>query len=827
VDLFTQSQGVQKMMMNQPALKIKPILWAGLLSLLPALFLAGIRAYMGLQWELLEILRDWGIVLGALLAAKFGQPGIDEEHNWLANWHLLSLIGISLLLSVFGFLIKSTGLAALALASWMAIFFLLSDLFSAGLKPLQRGVIAVVMAGIAGVLPLIFAQIQTRFSEEEFFVALQVILMAGYWLLATLGWAALRTLPLFELKTGYQVKRRWVSGVCAAILLLMTVATARAYQTSFYPSQAPGFSGIGASAPYLCGQVQPAAEVYDGKAVFQQLLKQIENNPQKGTPEYGMLAIDEHADSWAKTFHDSLLKEAQQKLFTTPANSVKSVQFDAALRVYYYAKVISTFPAIFSQAEKDLIQDWFNQINSRMQTVEWVDWMYALAYSKNPQGFYENQENGAGLAALLEFEGWANPILSAKNQDYLKNNLRGWQARFRNTDDAFNYQTVWITNALFQSLYTGVTPSANMQLSFDWILLQATPDGSNLHYNQVGDSSIANIAYLGAILMKDPQLAWLAGKNLAYLQKQGVNLFAQPGVEQPIDIKGTSPTEGACLMYGDSGLPNQKGPLAPDKIVFRSGWENDDLYALLDLRFTGWHRYKATNTMSLVYAGQTLTGGSVGGKPFAWLPIGRGQFRDKRIPREYLDGLLVETTGIDGLIGRMTGINPFWSQDPPYYAEVTNFSTDSEVDRSTTVLKDWNGWSQKRTIYFYHSGLMVVADNATGSAGTEGAITWHISGSPDIDGMQIRWSGTPSAEMTLLPLGKGQLEFERDNPEDESGRQTLYYTSKNQIQLVTLFLTKDWVGAQAKIVQDPTGSMLQVESPRQTIHIPLAELLKP
>jgi hypothetical protein len=815
------------MTMIQPASKIKPILWAGVLTLLPALFLAGIRAYMGLPWAPLESLRDWGIILGALLAAKLGQTSLDEAHNWLANRRVIALIVISVLLGVICCLSKSTGLAAFALLSWMAIFLILSDLFSAGLNPLWRGLITVIMGGTAGALPLVFAQLQTRFSEEEFFVALQVVIMAGTWLLAYLGWTALRKIPLFELNTGYRVKRSRVSWVCAALLLLIIGVAVRAYQTSFFPSQAPGFSGIDASTPFLCGQAQPASDVYDGNSVFQQLLKQIEMNPQKGTPEYGMLAIGEHAESWAKTFHDSLLKEAQQQLYTTPANSVKSVQYDAALRVYYYARVAAAFPAIFTQAEKDLIQAWFNQINRRMQTVEWVDWTYALAYAKMPQGYYENQETGAGLAAILEQVGRASPPYSAKNQDYLESNPRGWLARFRNTDDAYFYQPVWITNAYFQSLYTGLSPNANTQLSFDWLLYQAIPDGSNLNYNEVGAVPIANTAYLGAILTKAPQLVWLAGKNLDYLQEQGVPLFAQPGVDQPIDIKGTSPTLGSCLLYGDSGLPNQIGPLAPDKIVFRSGWEKNDLYALLDLRFTGWHRYKATNTLSLVYAGQTLTGGSTEGKPFAWLPVGRGLYRDKRIPRENLDGLLVESTGMDGLVGSMTGLIPYWSQDPPYYAEVKSFTTDSQVSRSTTLIKDWNGWNQQRTIYFDNSGLMVVADNAEGSLGSEAALTWHINGKPEMQGNQILWSGSSPAEMLLLPVGDGKLEFARDDPADETSRQTVVYRSKNKLQLVTLFLTRAWVEAQAKIVQDSTGDLLQIESPHQTVKIPLAELLQP
>lgn len=78
-------------------------------------------------------------------------------------------------------------------------------------------------------------------------------------------------------------------------------------------------------------------------------------------------------------------------------------------------------------------------------------------------------------------------------------------------------------------------------------------------------------------------------------------LFAQPAVEEPASLGGRSSTKGSCLLYSDLGLPNQKGPLAPDKIVFRDGWSPDVAYLLVNLRFTGWHRYKATGTVTLVY----------------------------------------------------------------------------------------------------------------------------------------------------------------------------------------------------------------------------------
>ena len=125
-----------------------------------------------------------------------------------------------------------------------------------------------------------------------------------------------------------------------------------------------------------------------------------------------MLARASGESHWTQAFHDSLLSDARQGLVTGPAGSVKSVQFDAALRVYYYSRVQAVFPGLFTSIEEKTIRQWFGAINRRALTVEPVDWTYALAFSKWPAGPYENQENGAGLLALLEYTGLSISFIS-------------------------------------------------------------------------------------------------------------------------------------------------------------------------------------------------------------------------------------------------------------------------------------------------------------------------------------------------------------------------------------------------------------------------------
>ncbi|MCK4726911.1 MAG: hypothetical protein KAT29_13965, partial [Anaerolineales bacterium] len=205
---------------------------------------------------------------------------------------------------------------------------------------------------------------------------------------------------------------------------------------------------------------------------------------------------------------------------------------------YYYPRVMEAFPELFSQSENQEIREWFEAINQRTQTVEWVDWMYALAYNKKPQGPYENQEIGAGLLALLETKNLTESKLSADNRTYLAENPRGWNARFRNTDDAAVYQPEWINNALFQSLYTGEVNIDNLALSFKWLSLLAIPDGAPLRYNHIGSAVLGDTGYQIADLLEDETALWVAGRSLDYLLSKGGYLRARPGVESPVVFNG-------------------------------------------------------------------------------------------------------------------------------------------------------------------------------------------------------------------------------------------------------------------------------------------------
>jgi hypothetical protein len=238
-------------------------------------------------------------------------------------------------------------------------------------------------------------------------------------------------------------------------------------------------------------------------------------------------------------------------------------------------------------------------------------------------------------------------------------------------------------------------------------------------------------------------------------------------------------------------------------IVFRDGWGPDATYLLVNLRFTGWHRYKATGTVTLVYRGEALAADVLDGQPFSWLPVGRSLFRDKRIPRENLNGLVVAKTGMAAVLYTLTGFGGPWAQDPPYYAEVMAFETGEEMDRAHIRLTGWRGWQQDRWIYFYHNGgPVVVVDEARGPAGAGGAVTWHLAGGEEVEAHHYRLGGSGgSVEVLLLPLGEGGRTEALERAGSLSGPDVAY-SGTSHFRAATVFLCGPWVGAEVGIEKE-------------------------
>ena len=431
------------------------VIWIAV-SAIPATWLEAVRLIAGSPFTWGGLVARWALAACLLLVSWYTRPLPTGEAHFVWPW-LGILVAIAGGLAAFYYVASgATAAAWLMVISLYVVLLGLERGLTSGGSAFWRWAARAFIVVLGGVIPLVLVQLETRFSEEEFFVALQGLALGVFTALLLLGQALLARWGPSPTQPSLRIRRHWIGLALAVVTLIGLGAAIRAYQRSFYPLEAPTYEGISEDSPFLCATIKSEPPEYAGEQVFQQLLAQVAAKPNPGPPEYGMLAVGTGEQRWAEAFRESILKEAGEGRFTAPAHTIKFAQYEAALRIYYLSVVERRYPDLFSPEEMDLLHGWAADINRRAQTIELIDWMYGLAFTKWPEGPYENQENGAGLLALLEAGGLAAPELSGANQDYLERNRRGWIARFRNTDDAFVYQPEWIVNAYFQSclLYT-------------------------------------------------------------------------------------------------------------------------------------------------------------------------------------------------------------------------------------------------------------------------------------------------------------------------------------------------------------------------------------
>lgn len=655
-------------------------------------------------------------------------------------------------------------------------------------------------AVIAGMGLALANSILSRFAEEEFFAAVSGLYLTLFWLLLALSYHLICAAPHPVIKNVKEPK--WIVPTAVAGLalgaLLLIPWTLKQYQRSFFPLTAPTYEGISEENPFVCEQMNESPDPISSNQIVEDLIRVLETNPNKDVLTWGSLALYKNDPVAAAQFHTLLLEEATQNKYTSPAHSIKWGQYEAALRVRQLMLISSAFPDLFSEADWQVLRQWFATINQRAMTIEWVDWLYAAAYGKQPEGPYENQEIGAGLLAALTNYGLADETLAAQNANFLQSTPLGWREIFRNTDDSYPYQAVWLANAwqiyqYRQRLGENNDPAArNIKLSLLWTLLMSLPDGESLYYNINGQPSMAPAYLFGASLLHNPELSWLTGKTLRKMVTDGHYLYGSFAVDSLDLVDGQKPNAGSCLLFGNSGVPTTKGPLAPDKVVLRDGWFDEAAYVLLNLRFTGWHRYKATNTLPLIYQNGPLVSEQWTAERFGWLPAGRGAFRDKRVPREFLNGLLLPVSGLPEVVWRLTAVGSPWAQDPPAYAEVDAFFTSSTLDMSTTTLTDWHGWRHERTIYLIHNGLILIVDKAQADQALRTAsLIWHLNGSGQPLENGLRLDNENRAASIIWPESENNLILLQPLPPSSANLHApnwkLLYTPASTGELKTAF----------------------------------------
>jgi hypothetical protein len=287
-------------------------------AILPVFFLQAVwRAYGNpFAWRAVAI--HIAFVAGVLLAALAG----GLIHGRLKNlWgRLLPGAGLLLLGTAYA-LTESTLLAWAALGSGFALLLLFDRAVSANRGLLSKTAVVGVLALAAGGLAGVAMQLEARFSDEEFYVALQILELACLWLLLRLAWIKLtgRNAGL----TGGQTPVRWLLLPLLALAIAVSVVTLRAYQHSFYPSEAPVYEGIQPDKPFLCGTTSADPQVYSAGEIYRWMVEQVEANTRRGVIEAGFLALATAEARWVEEFRAGLLAEARQGAFTLHANILK------------------------------------------------------------------------------------------------------------------------------------------------------------------------------------------------------------------------------------------------------------------------------------------------------------------------------------------------------------------------------------------------------------------------------------------------------------------------------------------------------------------------
>ncbi|MHA2097028.1 MAG: hypothetical protein ACW98F_20670, partial [Candidatus Hodarchaeales archaeon] len=324
---------------NKDSLKIRTILNLKFLfrlisySLFGGIYFFGSSLLAGNQSPWLNLFQGWVFSLSILILSIGIKLIIYKFQFWKS---VILIFGCTILaLWALYFYTTSTLLAWIVVILSYSLFLQIGYLASGSKRKYPRIAFNILFALGIGASTIALVQIDATFADEEFFSAIYAFIIAGYWyVLHTLDKLVIR--PLTIQKPELNRSNFLVMFIVLGCLILIgSVLFLRSYQLSFYPNRAPSYVGINSNAPFICGQLQPGLEVFDGQEVYNEFIQSLELNPQKTSPEYGMLALLRDDEIWAEKFRESILEEAHLGLFTEPAHSVKYGQYESTFRIYY------------------------------------------------------------------------------------------------------------------------------------------------------------------------------------------------------------------------------------------------------------------------------------------------------------------------------------------------------------------------------------------------------------------------------------------------------------------------------------------------------------
>jgi len=443
---------------------------------------------------------------------------------------------------------------------------------------------------------------------------------------------------------------------------------------------------------------------------------------------------------WAFKFKELLLKEAKVLRFTAKTGSIKFSQREAMIRAMYLIEIQKKQRNFLTEPEAELVSNWFEKVTARIFQPEWVDWLYAVPFNDEPDGPYLNQEvGGATIAVLRQFI--KAPELRKKIDAFLRNKMAGFENNYRNPDDSLGYQNVWIENAFAAHYFydNSETSRFGMKLAAKWLLQQLPQHGFPLEYGLPSSHRPFSTLAIAAFYLKDTNAKWLLNLHLSKIKAEGKEIPSELVTFWLWDdaVKAEMPAYPSMILEGPTGYAFRPGPIESDKIILRTHQkksQTEQFFLLANLRNIGWHRYPATNTViRLAINGESVVGENIVKKQHKWLPAGRAKHRDKKVDRLRLNGLQIARSGLDALIGHITGVYSFWRQDVPRTSQVLGTQYSDRLQSVTVVL---DGWAKTRHTRSYllldESTLFVVDSIDSDSPGLEKAVVWHLQGPTEI-----------------------------------------------------------------------------------------------
>ncbi|GHT64347.1 hypothetical protein FACS1894110_03810 [Spirochaetia bacterium] len=438
-------------------------------------------------------------------------------------------------------------------------------------------------------------------------------------------------------------------------------------------------------------------------------------------------------------------------------------------------KAHPSFSRTGQNGDKEKIENWFY---ARAQLM-WRDRDEPTWKTYRP---YDNQEIGIGACTVLaELFKHRDPALAENFHKLSDSRLVGWEKKNGNLDDTLFYTPIFCTVMWFYAHYRGredLLRLENCRAAFENMLQQQPGNGIFTLYNWTQYGSAAGMMALGSHIFRDGRYKWMACRFIQErLEKRNrrqqyacrnitkESLAAECGsgdaneLEEVISEElshgnrydhvweGLTDNIFHLWYFWDDSLPSLRPhnygmalektagqgrwpydpePVLPDKVVFREGWGENDLFMIVNL--WGGQNSPAGETVSHRYPASNEIISLVCGEQFLVQNINQVT-RDVFIHRRELNAFSLKKNGEwlnaakegEGKVGVYPKLKIF-------NAELRFFNSFPEAEASKSTLYDYHGWTNERTILHRKGRYIAVFDQCFGPDEAEGGVRWHLQG---------------------------------------------------------------------------------------------------